>query len=98
LRGEIKLLDAAGNADSGIVSGDVSDAGFCHIAVPLFHFDGDPAKREENFFRFGDDGDDEVREAVVNLKLDDLGIDQDESEIVGAKSVKEAEEKGVDAN
>ena len=98
LRGEIKLLDAVGNADSSIIGGDVSDAGFCHIAVPLFHFDGDPAKSEENFFRFGDDGDDEVGETIVNLKLDDLGIDQDEAEIVGAKSVEEAEEESVDAD
>jgi hypothetical protein len=98
LRCEIKFLDAVGNADSGIVRGDISDAGFCHIAIPLFHFDGDPAKREENFFRFGDDGDDEVGEAVVHLKLNDLGIDQDEAKIVGAKSVKEAEEESVDAD
>jgi hypothetical protein len=98
LRGEIELLNAVWNADSGIVGGDVSDAGFGHIAVPFFHFDGDPAKREENFFRFGDDGDDEVGEAVVNLKLDDLGIDQDQAEIVGAESVKKAEEECVDAD
>ena len=96
--GEIKLLDAVRNADSGIVGGDVSDAGFGHIAIPLFHFDGDPAKGEENFFRFGDDGDDEVGEAVVNLELNDFGIDQDEAEIVGAKSVEEAEEECVDAD
>ena len=86
------------DADAGVEGGDVTNTGLGHVAVPFFHLDDDPAKSEENFFGFGDDGNDEVRQAIVDLEFDDFGIDEDEAEIVWAEAVEKAKEKRINAD
>ena len=39
-----------------------------------------------------------MREAIVDLQFDDLGIDQDQAEIVRAEAVEQAEQERVDAD
>ena len=62
-------------------SADVAHAGLGENGVALFHFVDHPAQREEHLFRIGDDRDDEVRQGVVNLHLDHLGVDHDEAQL-----------------
>ncbi len=96
--GEVEGFDSFGNKGAGVEADDIADGSFGHVAVAFFHFVDDPAEGEEDFFGFGDDGDDEVGESVIDLEFDDFGVDEDEAEIVGAEAVEEAEEEGVDAD
>ncbi len=87
-----------GNADARVEGGDIANASLGHVAVAFFHFDDNPAEGEENFFGFGHDGDDEMGKAIVNLEFDDFGIDQDETEIVWAEAVEQAEKQSIDTD
>jgi len=97
-RGEIEFLDIFWGAGAGVVGADVANPGLGHVAVALFHFVDHPFEGEKDFFRLGDDGDDEMGQTVVDLELDDLGIDKNEAQVVGPESVEEAEQESVDAN
>ncbi len=83
---------------AGVERADVSHADLCEDGVAFFHFIDGPAEGEENAFWVCDDGDDEVREGVVHLHLDDFGVDHDEAEILWAEAVEDGGDDGVDAD
>ena len=83
---------------SGVEAGDVAHAGLGENLVALFHFIDHPAQGEEDLFRIGHDRDDEMRECVVNLHLDHLGIDHDEAELIGRETEEHARDERVDAD
>ena len=66
-----------------IERGDVPDADARKNLVAFLHFIDDPAQCENDLLRVGDDGNDEVRQDVVMLQLDDLRVDHHEPELVG---------------
>ena len=74
--------------------GDVADADARKNLVALFHFVDDPAQREHDLFRIGHDRHDEVRQGVVLLQLDDLGINHHEAQLVGRKAVEQRRDDG----
>jgi hypothetical protein len=98
LGSEVKFLDPMGNTDAGIKRRDVTNACLGHVPVSLFHFNSDPSQREKNFFGLCDNGNDEVGKAIVDLEFDDLGVDQNKTEIVGAETVEKAQEEGINTD
>jgi hypothetical protein len=98
LRREVELLDPMGNSDTGVESGDIPNPSLGHVTISFLHFDDDPPEGEKNFLGFGNDGDNKVRQAIVNLEFDYFGIDEDEAKIVRAEAVEKAEEKSVNAD
>jgi hypothetical protein len=87
-----------GNSDTGVEGGDIPDPCLGHVTIPFLHLDDDPAESEKNFLGLGNDGDNKVRQAIVNLEFDYFGIDEDEAKIVRAEAVEKAKEKSVYAD
>ncbi len=77
---------------------DVADADLRKNLVAFLHFVDHPAQGEDDLLGIGDDGHDEVREGVVLLEFDDLGINHHEAELVGRKLVEQRRDDGVDAD
>ena len=77
---------------------DVAHAGLGENGVALLHLIDRPAQREQHLFRIGDDRDDEMRQRVVDLHLDDLRIDHDEAQILRREPVEDAGDDRVDAD
>ena len=77
---------------------DVAHADLGEDLVALFHFVDDPAQGEDNLLGVVDDGHDQVRQGVVLLQLDDLGVDHDEAQLIGRKLVKQRSDDGIDAD
>ena len=98
LRGEVELLNSVRDSNTGVESGDIPDPCLGHVTVTFLHFDNHPAESEKNFLGFGNDGDNKVRQAIVNLEFDYFGINEDEAKIIWAKAVEKAEEKSVNAD
>ena len=96
--GEVEGFDSFGNKGASVEADDIADGSFGHVAVAFFHFVDDPAEGKEDFFGFGDDGDNEVGESVIDLEFDYFGVDKYEAEIVGAEAVEEAKKEGIDAD
>ena len=69
---------------------DVAHADVGKNLVALFHFVDDPAQGEDDLFGIGDDRHDEMRQGVVLLQLDDLGINHHETKLVRAKTCRAA--------
>jgi hypothetical protein len=98
LGSEVKFLDPMGHTDAGIKRGDIANACLSHVPVPLFHFNSDPSECEKNFFRLCDNGNDEVGKAIVDLEFDDLGVDQNKTEIVWAETIEKAQEESINTD
>ena len=87
-----------GHTDAGIKRGDIANACLGHVPVTFFHFNSDPSKREKNFFGLCDNGNHEVGKAIVDLEFNDLGVDQNKTEIVGAETVEKAQEESINTD
>ena len=67
-------------------------------AVALLHFVDHPLEGGHGLFRIGDDGHDQVRQAVVHLHFHDLGVDHDETQFVGTELEEHRSDDRVDTN
>ena len=66
-----------------IVGGEVLDVVLGEHLVALHHLVHGPLQCARSLFRVGDDGDEQVRDAVVGRKLDHLRVDHDEAHLFG---------------
>ncbi len=97
-------LDGAGQrlalgdrlGDAGVEAVDVAHADLRHLLVALLHLPHRPFERDDGLLRVGDDGGQEVGDAVVGGKLEHLRIDHDEPASLGLHAVEEREDHGVD--
>src|SRR5579875_15266 len=81
----------------GVVAGDVPHADLGEQVVAAFHLVHRPRQGVGRFLRVGDDGGEQVGQAVVLAELDPLGIDEDQPDLVGCGSHEDAGYERVDA-
>src|ERR1017187_5084911 len=77
---------------------DVADADAGKDFVAFFHLVDDPAQREQNFFRIGHHGHDEVGQGIVLLQLNHLRVNHHEAQLIGREAVEQGCDDGIDAD
>ena len=75
---------------AGVVAVDVAHAHLRHLAVALLHLGDHPLQRDDGLLRVGDDGGEQVRDAVVDGELEHLRVDHDQPALGGRELVEEA--------
>ena len=81
-----------------VVGFDLADVVLGKQLVAALHLGHAGAKGASGFAGLGDDGHQQMRDAVVLGQLNDLGVDEDELDIFGAGTEQEADDDGVDAD
>ena len=66
--------------------------------VALEHLGDRPLERSGGLLRIGDNGDVQMRDAVINAELDHLGVYHDELDILGVGLIEQAYDKRVHAH
>ena len=82
----------------GIVAGEIADGFFGEDGVAALHFADEPLQGLDGLLGIGDDRMDEVREIAIDGELDDLGVDEDEFEFVGAEAVNQRKNEIADTD
>lgn len=82
----------------GIVAGEITDGFFGEDGVAALHFADEPLQGLDGLLGLGDDRMDQVREIAINGELDDLGVDEDEFEFVGAEAVNQRKNEIADTD
>ena len=96
---ELFLLGGAGFlGDLGVEAGDVLHAALGEDLVALRHLRDEPLEGGGHALGIGLDRDEQVREVVVDLQLDDLGVDHDETQVLRRAAVEERDDDRVDAD
>ena len=83
---------------AGVVAVDVAHAHLGHLAVALLHLGHGPFQGHDGLFRIGDDGGEQVRDAVIDAELQHLGVDHDQAALVGREPVEQRQDHGVDGD
>ena len=96
--GDIGQVLHAGLGGQLVVSLDLADVVLGKELVAALHLGHAGPQRTGSLARLGDDGHQQVRNAVVLGQLDDLRVDQNELDILGAGAEQEADDNGVDAD
>ncbi len=86
----------AGFRDADIETVDVADAHLGHFLVALFHFAHGPFQRDDGFPRIGDDRREQMRDAVIDGKLQHLRVDQDQPAFFRAVMIEQRQDHRVD--
>ena len=79
-----------------VVVVDVFETERVQVVVPHVHLFDDPLQRLGGFFRVGDDGRDEVRNALVRRELDALGVDENHADFGGSRPHQQRRDHRVD--
>ena len=96
---EFFLLGGAGFlGDLGVEAGDVLHADLREDLVALRHLRDEPLEGGRHALGVRLDRDQEVREVVVDLQLDHLGVDHDEAQVLRRAAVEERDDDRVDAD
>ena len=95
--GELLAL-AVGFGDARVVAVDVAHAELRHFLVALLHLAHRPFQRHHRLLRIGDDGRQQMRNAVIDGQFEHLRIDHDQPALVGPQPVDQAEDHGVDGD
>ncbi len=83
-------------ADALVEAVDVAHAHLGHLAVAVLHLAHGPFERDHRLLRVGDDGGEEMRDAVVDGKLQHLGVDHDQAAFLRGHAVEDRQDHGVD--
>ena len=81
-----------------VVGFEIADACVRHHAVAPHHLRHGPLQAARSLFRVCDDGDEQVRNAVVNAKLDHLRVDHDELDLLGLCLIEKGDNQRVHAD
>jgi hypothetical protein len=73
---------AARLRDALVEAVDVAHAELRHLAVAVLHLAHRPFERDDRLLRIGDDGGQEMRDAVIDRELEHLGVDHDQPALV----------------
>ena len=90
-------LDRAGNdfaagfrlADAHIEAVNIANAEFGHFLVALFHFAHGPFEGDDGLFGVGDDGGEQMRDAVIDGEFEHFRIDHDQAALLGGEAVEQ---------
>ena len=81
-----------------IVGGKVLDVVLGEHLVALHHLVHGPLQRTRGLLRVGDDGDEQVWDAVVGRKLDHLRVDHDKAHLFGRRLIEHRDDQRVRAH
>ena len=87
---------AARLGDAGVEAVDVAHADLRHLLVAVLHLAHRPFERDDRLLRVGDDGRQQMRDAVVDRELEHLRVDHDEPALLGLHAIEERQDHGVD--
>ena len=82
----------------GIVAGEVAHLRLGEEAVALEHLHDRPLQRAGRLLRVGHDGDEQVRDAVIDAELDHFRVDHDQAHLVRRRLIKQAQNERVHAH
>ena len=83
-------------AHAPVVTLDIAHPHLRHLAVALLHLAHHPFQRHHGLLGIGDDRRKQMRDTVIDGKLQHLRIDHDEAAFLGGELVKEREDHGID--
>ncbi len=83
---------------AGVVAGEVAHVFLGEDFVAALHLADQPLEGLAGLFRVGDDRVDEVGQVAVDGELDDLRVDENEFQLVGAEAVEQREDDVADAD
>ena len=79
-----------------VVAGDVANAELGHAAIAVLHLAHRPLQGDDRLLRIGDDGRQQVRDAVIDRQLQHLGVDHDEAAFGRRQAIEDRQDHGVD--
>jgi hypothetical protein len=79
-----------GFGEAGVVSVDVTHAELGHFLVAVLHLAHRPFERDHRFLGIGHDGREQMRDSVIDRKLEHLRVDHDQPALVGPQPVHQA--------
>src|SRR5690606_4329663 len=85
-------------ADALVVAVDVANAKLGHLAVAAFHFLDRPFQRHNGLAGLGDDWRQQMRNAVIDGKLQHLRIDHDETALLRREAVEQRQDHRIDGD
>ena len=85
-------------ADAAIVTFDVPDAHFRHLAVAFFHLAHDPLEGDDSLLGVRHDGRQQVRNAVIDGEFQHLGVNHDHPAFLRCQLVEQRQDHGVDGH
>ena len=83
-------------ADAAVIALDVAHAHLGHLAVTVLHLAHDPFQRDDGLFRVGDDGRQQMRDAVIDRQFQHLRVDHDQPALIRRQLVQQRQDHGVD--
>ncbi len=89
---------ACASADAGVEAVDVAHADLRHLLVALLHLAHRPFQGDDRLLGVGDDGREEVRDAVIDGEFEHLGVDHDQPALLGLEPVEQRQDHGVDGD
>ena len=89
---------ACGLGHAGVEAVDVADADLGHLLVAVLHLAHRPFQRDDGLLGVGDDGRQQVRDAVVDRQFQHLGVDHDEPALLRLQPVEQRQDHGVDGD
>ena len=99
LHGARKMLAAALRLAHARVEGfDVAHRQRRHALVALLHLADGPVERGDGLVRVGDDGRQQMRNAVVDRQLEHLRVDHQEAAVFRRAPIQQRQDHGVDAD
>ncbi len=84
--------------DAGVEAVDVAHADLRHLPVAVLHLAHGPFQRDDGLLRIGDDGRQQVRDAVIDREFQHLRIDHDQAALLGRQPVEQRQDHGVDGD
>ena len=91
-----RLALGLGFGEARVVAVDVAHAELRHLLVALFHLAHRPFQRDHRLLRIGDDGRQQMRDAVIDGQFEHLRIDHDQPALIRPQPVEQRQDHGVD--
>ena len=85
-----RLALGARLGDARVEAVDVAHADLRHLLVAVLHLAHRPFERDDRLLRIGDDGGQQMRNAVVDGELEHLRIDHDQPALLGLQAIEQA--------
>ena len=97
LRHRLKFIVRRG-ARLFVVGFEIADACVCHHAVSPHHLRHSPLETASGLFRVGDDGNQQMRNAVINAEFNHLRVDHDQLDLFWLRFIEKGNNQRVHAD
>ena len=94
----MRLALLVGLRDAGVEAVDVAHADLRHLAVAVLHLAHGPFQRDDGLLRIGDDGRQQMRDAVIDGQFEHLRVDHDQPAFLRRHAVEQRQDHGVDGD